>query len=64
MLRRFFAGAIGLVGVAVLTTGVAWAGAGGGCSTGDVTVPEPLSLALLGAGVAGILVVRARRNKK
>ncbi len=63
MIRVLF-GSIFLTGIYILTAGAAWAGAGGGCSTGDVTVPEPLSLALLGAGAAGILVVRARRNKK
>ena len=64
MILKLFTWTLGLIGTVVLTAGVAWAGAGGGCSTGDVSVPEPLSLALLGAGVGGILLVRARRNKK
>ena len=63
-MTRHLLGSLFVIGIYVLTAGSAWAGAGGGCSTGDVTVPEPLSLALLGAGVGGILLVRAKRNKK
>ena len=63
-MTRHLLGSLFVIGIYVLTAGFAWAGAGGGCSTGDVTVPEPLSLALLGAGVGGILLVRAKRNKK
>ena len=63
-MARHLLGSLIVIGIYVLTAGPAWAGAGGGCSTGDVTVPEPLSLALLGAGVGGILLVRAKRNKK
>lgn len=38
-----------------------FAGAGGGCI---VPVPEPSTIALLAAGVAGILYLHSRRAKK
>ena len=41
-----------------------YAGAGGGCGTGSVSLPEPGSLGLLAAGVGAVLLYRWRRKSK
>ena len=47
------------------TCQAALAGAGGPEGTGNThSLPEPASLALLGAGIAGVLALRSRRRKK
>jgi len=48
---------------AVFTTpvGSVFAGAGGGCT---VPVPEPSSMAILVAGVAGILYLHRKKQKR
>ncbi len=52
-----------LIGLTVWATN-AWAGAGGGCGTGGNSVPEPASIAILGAGVGAILLYRKWRGPK
>jgi hypothetical protein len=49
--------------VAVCLTPIAavFAGGAGGCT---VTVPEPSTMAILGAGVAGILYLHRRKARK
>ncbi len=57
---------IAITGLIVLiSAGTALAGAGGPCGTGTVhSLPEPASIALLGAGVAGIFALRRRSRRK
>ncbi len=61
---RYFAYLMATVVCATLSAGSAWAGAGGGCGTGTSSLPEPASIALLAAGIGGILVVRHKRRRK
>jgi hypothetical protein len=46
----------------ILNGSAAWAGGGQGtCPEGASCVPEPTSLALLGVGIAAVLLYRKRR---
>ncbi len=49
----------------VLAAGQALAGNGGPSGTGiPQALPEPTAIALLGVGIAGLLAIRHRRNRK
>ncbi len=56
---------VAITGLVLFTSaGAALAGSGGPCGTGTVrSLPEPASIALLAAGVAGIFAVRRSRRK-
>lgn len=48
----------------LISLGTCYAGGGGGCTTGgSVSVPEPASLGLLGAGIGAVLLYRWRKSK-
>jgi len=50
-----------IAAVCIAPIGSVFAGAGGGCT---VPVPEPSSIAILAAGVAGILYLHRQKTKK
>jgi len=62
---RYLAYLVTLMLCAALLAAPALAGGVGPCMRGSSTsVPEPTALALLGVGVAGVLAIRKRINRK
>jgi PEP-CTERM motif len=64
VVRRYCIEFVWLMAFMLLLVGPAVAGTGGSCGIGGTKVPEPAALALLGAGVAGILAIRHRRRRR